>query len=57
MFWKFLRTMTSLCKQMYSAIYDVMKSYLTRKTRKFILVILHGKQGFVRDVILNIESP
>ena len=33
---EFLRRMTSLCKRMYSTIYDVMKSYLTRVRDKKI---------------------
>ena len=34
--WSFLRRMTSLCKPTHSAIYDVMKSYLTRVRDKKI---------------------
>ena len=35
---------------MYSAIYDVTKSYLTGvKTRKFVMALLHGKQGLLCD--------
>ena len=35
-FFFFLRKMTSWCKRMYSAIYDVMRSYLTRVRDKKI---------------------
>ena len=42
---------------MYSALtYDVTKSYLTRaerKTRKFVMAILHWKQGLLCDKIEN----
>ena len=47
MFSKFLRRMTSLCKHMYSAIYDVMRSYLTRvhETRKFVMAYYMENKG------------
>ena len=41
-------------KNMYSAIFDVMKNLISHvcKTRKFVMAILHGKQGLLCDKLL-----
>ena len=51
---EFLLRMTSCCKHMYSAIYDFMKSYLHMcETRKFVMAILHRKQGLLCDKTIS----
>ena len=52
MFWNFSLDDVIICKHMYSAMYDVIKAFLTRmwdqkkKKKKIVMAILHVKQGF-----------